>query len=266
MSNTIAWWSGGITSAVACRIALEKYENVRVVFIETGSHHPDTQRFKSDCERWYGTKIETLQTNKYSDHFDVILSSRFINGPYGARCTTDLKKAVRIAFERQNEIAHQVWGYEFTPKEINRAIRTQEQYPNTNPLFPLIEAKLNKNECAGIVIGAGIELPQMYKLGFHNNNCVGCVKGGAGYWNKIRKIFPDIFQKMAEIEREIDATCLKDKNGDKLFLDQLDPNAGKPQDLVTNECGIFCSVNFADIMHPRVSDVLNGKSIYENQK
>ena len=28
---TIAWWSGGITSAVACKYALQDYENVKIV-------------------------------------------------------------------------------------------------------------------------------------------------------------------------------------------------------------------------------------------
>lgn len=58
----IAWWSGGITSAVACRLALEKYENVKIIYIHISSHHPDTMRFKADCEKWYGTEIETWQS------------------------------------------------------------------------------------------------------------------------------------------------------------------------------------------------------------
>jgi hypothetical protein len=59
----------------------------------------------------------------------------------------------------------------------------------------LIENKLSKNECAGILAGAGIEIPMMYKLGYNNNNCIGCVKGGAGYWNKIRVDFPKYLSK-----------------------------------------------------------------------
>ena len=39
---------------------------------------------------------------------------------------------------------------------------------------------------------AGIELPEMYKLGYQHNNCIGCVKSsGAGYWNKIKIDFPE---------------------------------------------------------------------------
>ena len=263
--DVIAWWSGGITSAVACRLAIEKYPNVRLVYIETGSHHPDTIRFKNDCEKWYGQEIETLQNKKYENHIDVVLSTKYVNGAGGARCTKELKKNVRIDFEKRNKIAAQVWGYEFEANEINRAIRTQEQYGYTNPLFPLIENKLSKKECAGILEGAGIEIPMMYKLGYNNNNCIGCVKGGSGYWNKIRKDFPEIFKQMAEAEREVKATCLKDKDG-KIYLDELDPNAGNPTDLITGECGIFCQVDFAYIMSKRTKDILEGKeSIYSNQ-
>ena len=86
--------------------------------------------------------------------------------------------------------------------QIKRAERFCEQYPNANPLFPLIENKLTKQDCLKIVKDAGIELPEMYKLGFSNNNCIGCVKGGMGYWNKIRVDFPETFQRMAALERQ----------------------------------------------------------------
>ncbi len=43
----------------------------------------------------------------------------------------------------------------------------------------------------------------MYDLGYPNNNCIGCVKGGMGYWNKIRKDFPEVFQKRA-VARSVD--------------------------------------------------------------
>ena len=264
MSNTtIAWWSGGITSAVACRLAFEMYTNVRLVYIETGSHHPDTNRFKSDCEKWYGQSIEVWQSSKYSSHFDVIRKDRFINGPFGARCTRVLKKDIRESVEKEVGFKNQVYGFELERLQINRAIRWQEQYPHTYPLFPLIEKRLSKNECAGIVQTAGITIPEMYKLGYNNNNCVGCVKGGKGYWNKIRKDFPDIFKEMAGLEREIGATCLKTTEGNRLYLDQLSPREGSHTDMIFGECGLFCHVEFGHIMSPRVQSILEGKeSVY----
>ena len=52
-------------------------------------------------------------------------------------------------------------------------------------------------------------IPEMYHLGYHNNNCVGCVKGGMAYWNKIRVDFPGIFDRMAVLERKLGRSCLK---------------------------------------------------------
>lgn len=47
---TIAWFSCGATSAVACKIALSLYEDVQIYYIETGSGHKDNVRFLSECE------------------------------------------------------------------------------------------------------------------------------------------------------------------------------------------------------------------------
>ena len=56
----LAWWSAGITSAVACKMALEMYEDVELYYIGISSANKDNQRFKNDCEKWYGKEIKTL--------------------------------------------------------------------------------------------------------------------------------------------------------------------------------------------------------------
>lgn len=227
----VCWWSGGITSAVACKKAIEKYDAVPV-YIETGSHHPDTIRFKDDCEKWYGTKILTIQNDKYVDHFDVIEKTKFINGPSGARCTRDLKRVVREKWERQNDVKGYIWGFEKGAKEENRAERIKSTMPNINHYFPLIEENLTKKDCVNLVKQAGIEIPTMYKLGFNNNNCIGCVKGGMSYWNMVRDYFPEVFKKMAERERQVNRSCLR-----KYFLDELPPGAGRNQPPLVDDCG-----------------------------
>ena len=45
---------------------------------------------------------------------------------------------------------------------------------------------------------------------------------------------------MAKIEREIGATCLKEVNGDKIYLDTLDPNRGNFKSEEPISCGIDC--------------------------
>lgn len=272
----LAWFSCGVTSAVACKLAIMEHgaDNVRLVYFKIDSAHPDNARFIADCERWYGKEIEFARSTKYKDQFDVISKRRYINGPNGAPCTGELKKKVRERVEKDG-FSHQVFGFEYEPKEINRAIRLNQQHPHTNPIFPLIEQKLTKAQCADILLKNGIDLPAMYHLGYHNNNCIGCVKGGQGYWNKIRQDFPETFLKMAKIERELGRSCLKQpdgkpkkikqKNGSikkvqkykPFFLDELNPESGRHEPPILPDCGTFCEIEFAHIIDPQVKAIMD---------
>ncbi len=61
--DIICWWSGGITSAIACKVAIDMFgvDRCRLIMIDTQNEHEDTYRFKKDCEeRMYKTQIETI--------------------------------------------------------------------------------------------------------------------------------------------------------------------------------------------------------------
>lgn len=240
-SKMLAWFSGGVTSAIAIMKAIDSGHDVDIFYFETGAHHPDHERFKNDMEKIYKQKIMVVRNKKYKDPIDVIRKERFINSPNGARCTNELKKKMRIQLEKIVDYDYQIFGFEHDVKQINRAIRFNEQYPEAKAVFPLIELGLTKADCLMYLHTLGIEVPMMYKLGYHNSNCIGCVKGGMGYWNKVRVDFPEVFNEMAKVEREINNTCLK-KDRKKLFLDQLDPNAGRHENISLPECGVTCPV------------------------
>lgn len=247
MSNiVISWFSCGVTSAVACKLALQKYDNVELYYADTGSQHEDSMRFLYDCERWYGKKINILKSKEYSDHFDVMLRQKMICTKHFYPCTYELKKKARYDLEdKLGSWAGQIWGFDLSEK--HRAKRMIEQYPAQKSLFPLIDAGLDKPNCVHIMKRVGIELPVTYKLGFHNNNCIGCPRGGMGYWNKIRVDFPYEFGKMSNIERNIGHSCLKENDGTPLFLDELDPNRGHFPTEIMPECGLFCELEFMDL-------------------
>ena len=233
----IAWFSGGATSAIACKMALEQYNDVDICYIETGSHHPDLLRFKDDCENWFNHKIITIQS-KYKDHFDVFERTGVLTMPNYTPCTTLLKVRPRQEFEaRHPEITHYIWGFESGAKEENRAKKMCERYPEYEHIFPLIDKHLDKASCLSLIEQAGIKLPEMYLKGYHNNNCIGCVRGGAGYWNKIRVDFPEHFKRMSEIERKIGHSVLKD-----CYLDELDEKRGRNEEAIIPQCSIFCGI------------------------
>jgi hypothetical protein len=79
----------------------------------------------------------------------------------------------------------------------------------------------------------------MYRLGFNNNNCIGCPKGGAGYWNMIRLHFPSVFARMAELERRLGAKLIK-LGGKHISLDDLPPDAGRRSKEPRIECDLLC--------------------------
>lgn len=207
----LIWVSCGTTSAIAGKLAIQQYglENCYFYYIGIKTAHEDNIRFLADLEKWYGKDIITERSAKYEDQFEVIEDTGYVNGAGGARCTIELKKMVRFKIQADFPDAVQIFGFEFGKTQINRAIRFLEQYPETNPRFPLIEQKVTKPECAEILLMNGIDLPKMYLLGYSNNNCIGCVKGKAGYWNKIRVDFPDTFDRMAIAEREAGHSCIK---------------------------------------------------------
>ena len=264
----IAWWSGGITSAVACKIAIDIYgvDNVEIIFIDTQNEHQDTYRFKQDCQKWYGSLIGTITGigDKYKSIEDVWIKRKSLNVATGAICSTELKKLVREKWQKNKEFKHQVFGFELD--EWKRARSMKVNNPKTKPIFPLMMYGLTKKDCIKIVEDAGIEIPEMYKLGFHNNNCFGktedtggCVQGGIGYWQKIQKEYPKKFDAMAKMEHKLTdlkgqpVTMLKDqsKNRGLVFLKPHPdyPNikdismmkGREPKPLV--ECNGFCGVN-----------------------
>ena len=261
MNNIIGWWSGGITSTVACKIAINLYgiKNVRLVFIDTRNEDEDTYRFKNDCEKWYGKEIETITSTKHESIQAVWRRYKALNNANGAVCSSELKRLVRQQWQKINKWKYQIFGFELV--EAKRAISLKLNHSETNPIFPLLMFGYSKKECIKIVQDAGIEVPRTYQLGYLNNNCfkTGCTQGGIGYWQKIQREYPDKFNTMAAMEHELTdvknkpVTMLKDqsKNGGLVFLK---PHKDYPkikdismikgrEPLPLFECNGLCGVN-----------------------
>ncbi len=231
----VAWFSCGAPSAVAAKLTVQAHPGASVVYCDTGGEHPDNARFLADCERWFGVGVTVLRNPKYKDHFDVARKERFINGPHGAKCTAVLKRQLREAYQRPDDV--HVWG--FTAEEAGRRLDFEDRFPELESEWPLIEAGLYRDDCLGIIRRAGIAIPAMYLLGYRNNNCVGCWKGKKGYWNKVRRDFPAAFAEAAEICRSVGRSPIAE-GGVPLMLDDLPPDAGRYEEEPEVQCGIGC--------------------------
>lgn len=239
----VCWISAGVSSFVAGYLAKDVD---RYIYIDIADQHEDSIRFIKDCEKVLGKDIEIIRSEQYSSVNEVIRAFGVIQNPYNhyAPCTNVLKKRVRKQWEQQHaeyEITY-VWGFDFN--EQKRAIALNESMIEFEHEYPLIDRMLTKQDAHAIADRLGIKRPLMYDMGYQNNNCIGCVKGGMWYWNKIRKDFPDVFTSRAKLERDLGAAILKDsKNGTPVFLDELDPDRGRRDEEISLDCGIMCYLN-----------------------
>lgn len=270
----VCWFSCGAPSAVASMLAIKKYgatHDVVVANCQIKEEHPDNDRFLKDCEEWFGQKAVRLGNDNYGRSVEVVCRSvKYIVSPSGAPCTGKLKKDVRLAFQRPGDI--HVFGY--TTEERDRVDRFIDANSDIEIIPILIDAGLTKADCKGIIDRAGIKLPEMYLLGYENANCIGCVKGSAGYWNKVRVTHPEVYERRARLEEEIggiickiamstvkkkypeiyktlECPPLKNENGgDKYWrptLRELPEDAGDFPREPQIECGIFCEMAEQDI-------------------
>ncbi len=234
--KTVSWFSAGVSSAVATKLAINEID--QIIYIDIEDQHPDSLRFVKDCEVWFGKPILILQS-PYKNVANALLGSGgkgYVNGPAGAPCTRFLKKRVRKEWElTQNAHLVYVWGMDSV--EVVRAYRLRAAMLDYDHIFPLMEHKIFKQKAHEMLNASGVKRPAMYDMGYSNNNCIGCVKGGMGYWNKIRIDFPNVFRSRAELERRIGGTCIKG-----IYLDELDPNRGRGLEPVCEDCGISCEI------------------------
>ena len=228
----VAWFSAGVSSAVALKQAMPVD---KAVYTHIDDQHPDTLRFIKDVGEWCGIEVEVI----YPDVPDVetaCLSAGgkgYINGPTGAACTGRLKRKRRLAWEKENPGHHTyIWGMDV--EEAHRVERIEQAMPDYTHEFPLVEKRISKTAAHQILRASGVKRPAMYDLGYPNNNCIGCVKGGAGYWNKVRQDFPEVFQARMRLEEKVGASCGKKP------LKDLEEWEGRDTKIILDECGLMC--------------------------
>lgn len=239
--RVICWFSCGAASAVAAKLAIDKYpDEARIVYCDTlDSEHPDNYRFLRDIQRWIKRPVEIIASKKHRTVDDVFMRERYMSGILGAKCTTELKKVPRFAFQLPDDV--HVFGY--TADEQKRIERFEGNNPELRLEWILRDEGLSKADCLAMLHEAGIVPPVMYALGFRNNNCLGCVKAqGVTYWQLTREHFPEVYKRRCEQSRELGVRLLKIR-GERRFLDEL-PFSPSKEAIEDVSCGPQCDPNF----------------------
>jgi hypothetical protein len=242
----LCWFSCGAPSAVASKICLEEFGKDRVLVVNCDtkpSEHPDNYRFFNEVQEWLGVKVVELRNEKFAD-VDATFKT-YMAGIRGAVCTTELKKIPRLKFAQPDDV--NVFG--FTVGEKKRVREFEQRNPDMLLKWPLVEQNITRAECVRRINAAGIVQPEMYRLGFDNNNCPGCVKASSPwYWDMVRTHFPEVFKRRCEQSRAIGCRLVEIHHHERIFLDELPAGpfkhrAKKEHMSCGPECGIQTKFN-----------------------
>lgn len=241
MSRIVCQFSCGAASAVATKLAIARFgrENLVIYNAFVKEEDSDNRRFLVDCEEWFSHPVTILRDEKYgASAREVWRRERYMNGPFGASCSTRLKREVIEAHCLPDD--RYVMGFVIDEKNQSRIERGRA----VNWIMPCIDSNLTHADCRGIIERAGIVLPRRYAQGYGNANCVGCCKGGQKYWRKTRRDSPADFLEVAAIQRELGPGAYFFRNrttGERWPLDQLS-DEGPVDEVCAPECSIFCAL------------------------
>lgn len=239
MSRHIVQFSCGAASAVAAKLILAEDPSALIVNAYVAEELPDNRRFLADCERWFGVPIMVLREEKHGASAQTVWErKRYIKGPNGAPCSQLLKRNLLDTIKRPDDTV--VVG--FSIEEEDRHEDLVDRLAPIRVRSPLIERAPSKADCLAMIQRAGIELPEMYRRGYENANCVGCPKGGSGYWNRIRRDFPERYEQVAALQDKLGEGSWFLQNSERtarISLRDLDPTAGR-HDEPAPSCSFFC--------------------------
>ncbi|WP_122586677.1 hypothetical protein [Pseudomonas viridiflava] len=248
LPRIVCQFSCGAASAVATKLALADYgatHDVQILNAYLANEHADNRRFLADCEAWFEQPVTVLREEKYgADIIQVFRRERFMKNRYGAACTKLLKRRLLDTWKLPGDVM--VFGY--TAEEADRLEDFRERNSDRPVIAPLIERGLGKEDCKAMIQRAGIELPVMYRMGYDNANCIGCVKGGEGYYRAIRQDFPHQFEELCKIQDELGPGSYLHRNRTTQLRFSLRDLGDGP--IRRNEklpsCSFFCEMAEAD--------------------
>lgn len=238
-ARTLVWFSRGAASAVAWMLTRRRDPDCIAVHCATAAEHPDSDRFEREWSARMNGSVTTLRSDEYTNTWDVWERTRWLAGVNGARCTGELKVAPRLAFQRPDDV--HVFGYTADGPDVKRAEWLRENFFELDIRTPLIDAGLTKQAVLAMVEDAGVRLPEMYRLGYHNNNCLPCVKATSpDYWALVRKTHPAEFERMAKLSRDLGVKLCR-INNERRFIDEI-PDDWPTTNPIVPACDFLCQI------------------------
>jgi len=234
--EAIVCFSGGHSSALVAVEAVRKYGKNNVILLNhdiclldkasgKAGEHEDIKRFKNEVADYLKIPITyaNMQGFENKDQLDIAMGIKAFQVDVGkALCTYNLKTLPFYKWldnnfpsniEKPREDIKIMYGFDMNePDRIQKrsSVLGAKGYYTDYPLAFGNRTIQNIEEI-------GIKRPITYKI-FKHANCVGCLKAGRQHWYVVYCLYPKIFQKAIQAEKQIGFSIIKD-----IFLEELIP-------------------------------------------
>lgn len=218
----VVMFSGGVGSWATAKRVAERHgtDGLTLLFADTKMEDPDLYRFLDEAAANVGGDLVKIEDGR--DVWDVFFDVRFLGNSRVDPCSRILKRELMKTWMRENrdpETTTIYLGIDWT--ESHRMDRAAQNHAPFRVEAPMCEAPhLTKPEVFDWLTREGIEVPALYKLGFHHNNCGGfCVKSGQAQFENLLRKRPETYAYHEAREQEIreflgkDVAVLRDRRG-----------------------------------------------------
>lgn len=256
-------FSGGLGSwATAKRVADQHgTDDLWLVFADvkgnsTSPHageDEDTYRFITEAAANVGGTLVTL--NEGRDIWQVFHDKRFLGNSRLANCSHLLKQQpCRTWLETNCDSAETVVYVGIDWTEGHRLPAIVANYLPFVAEAPLTDAPyLTKDDVKAACVGAGMEIPRLYRAGFPHSNCGGfCVRAGQSQFELLLREHPERYAyheaKEEELRQHLDAdvAILRDRTRGtstpltlRRFREQIESQPALADDFDWGGCGCF---------------------------
>jgi len=210
MKNNIISLSGGKDSTAMLLMMLESNEPIHsVVFFDTGWEFPEMIEHINKLEIYTGIKFVKL---KPPETLDYLLTQR----PFAPRnkklkkrngygwpsmrrrwCTRSKIDTIEKYYKTQSNFTSCIG---FTTDESKRIpVNLKKKWVTR---YPLIEYDISETEALQYCYGKGFDWGGLYEI-FKRTSCYCCPLQRIGELRKLRKHFPDLWQRMLEMDKAI---------------------------------------------------------------
>ena len=229
----IVFYSGGIASYCTAKKVIQEQgpENTVLLFTDTKYEHEDLYRFLDQTEKKLGVLITRIAEGRTP--WEVFRDVRFLGNSRIDPCSKVLKRDPAKKWVRDNypDPTSCCLYLGYAHDELHRLERSRKFWSPHQVESPLATMRsYTKNDMMMEVRLDGIEIPELYLLGFPHNNCGGfCIKAGQSHFRLLLKTMPEKYAEVEAKEEEMrellgDVSILRDRRGGEskvLTLKQL---------------------------------------------